>query len=84
MIFDVFQSLRRDQALHCGSNANKRKEKEKEKRKKKLGHHIFRRITFILYLKELSVKINDSIYIFSDQNDCCGATESHHLLMAEC
>ena len=62
----------------------KGKKKKKRKEKKKLGHHIFRRITFILYLKELSVKINDSIYIFSDQNDCCGATESHHLLMAEC
>lgn len=50
-------------SLHCGSNANKRKEKEKRKRKKKkkLGHHIFRRIAFILSLKELSVKINDSV-----------------------
>lgn len=62
MIFDAFQSSHWSQAFIVGQMPIKGKKKKKGKeKKKKLGHHIFRRIAFILSLKELSVKINDSV-----------------------
>lgn len=63
MIFDAFQSSHWSQAFIVGQMPikGKKKKKGKGKKKKKLGHHIFRRIAFILSLKELSVKINDSV-----------------------